>query len=105
MLRHREGVNFVSMEDIVLVQRENRATVLYIKGGMRLETSDSLSEIEARLDTEMFFRCHKSYIINLHYIDSISPYGRWTYIVKLAGTEQDALITHEKYEELERMFE
>ena len=105
MLRHREGVNFVNMEDIVLIQRENRATVLYIRNGTRLETSDSLSEIEARLDGDMFFRCHKSYIINLHYIDSISPYGRWTYIVKLTGTEQDALITHEKYEELEKMFE
>jgi two-component system LytT family response regulator len=37
-------------------------------------------------------------------IDSITPYGRWTYVVHLAGTTQDALITHEKYEELEKLF-
>ncbi|MBE5804735.1 MAG: LytTR family transcriptional regulator, partial [Clostridiales bacterium] len=52
----------------------------------------------------VFFRCHKSYIINLNYISNITPYGRWTYVVQLSGTDHDALITHEKYEELEKMF-
>ena len=104
MLRHREGVNFVAMEDILLVQRENRATVLYMKGGGRFVTSESLGDIESRLDPEIFYRCHKSYIINLREIDNITPYGRWTYVVRLCGTQQDALITHERYEELERMF-
>ena len=92
------------MSDILLVQRENRSTVIYTMGGGRYETSDSLGETESRLDPNVFFRCHKSYIINLNQIDSITPYGRWTYVVRLHGTKQDALITHEKYEELERLF-
>ena len=104
MLRHREGVSFVNMEDILLVQREERATVIYTDGGGRYVTGDSLAETEAKLDPETFFRCHKSYIINLNRITDITPYGRWTYIVRLRGTDRDALITHEKYEELERMF-
>lgn len=104
MLHHKEGVNFVSQADILLVQRENRSTVLYATGGRRFETSEALGDVEARLDPKLFFRCHKSYIINLNVIDSITPYGRWTYVVHLAGTDQDALITHEKYEELEKMF-
>ena len=104
MLRHREGVSFVSMSDILLVQREERSTVIYTTGGGRYVTSDSLGETEARLDPQVFFRCHKSYIINLNQISAITPYGRWTYVVRLNGTDHDALITHEKYEELERMF-
>ncbi len=104
MLRHREGVSFVSTEDILLVQREDRATVIYTEGGGRYVTGDSLGEIEERLPPENFLRCHKSYIINLDRISSITPYGRWTYVVKLTGTPHDALITHEKYEELERLF-
>lgn len=88
MLHHKDGVSFLNVSDIVLVQREDR----------------SLSDTEARLDSSIFFRCHKSYIINLNHIKNITPYGRWTYIVHLQGTEQDALITHEKYEELEKMF-
>lgn len=104
MLHHKEGVSFVSMNDILLVQREDRSTVIYTAGGGRYVTGDSLAETEARLDPAVFFRCHKSYIINLNHISHITPYGRWTYIVRLNGTEHDALITHEKYEELEKLF-
>jgi len=104
MLHHKEGVNFVNQADILLVQRENRSTVLYATDGRRFETSESLGDVEERLDPKIVFRCHKSYIINLNVIDSITPYGRWTYVVHLNGTSQDALITHEKYEELENMF-
>ena len=103
LLRSRDGVVFLDMDDILLVQRENRQTVLYTADGS-YTTSDTLSEVEERLDPDLFFRCHKSYIINLTCIDSITPYGRWTYVVKLRGTRQDALITHEKYEELETMY-
>ena len=104
MLHHRDGVTFLNMADIVLVQREDRATVIYTKSGDRYITADSLSDTEARLDPAVFFRCHKSYIINLNHIANITPYGRWTYIVHLTGITQDALITHEKYEELEKLF-
>lgn len=104
MLKHREGVTFLDLKDILLVQREERATVLYTADGERYVTGDSLADMEERLPAESFFRCHKSYIINLNHIKDITPYGRWTYVVRLEGTRHDALITHEKYEELARMF-
>lgn len=104
MLKHREGVTFLDLKDILLVQREERATALYVLDGQRYVTGDSLAEMEERLPKETFFRCHKSYIINLSRIRDITPYGRWTYVVRLEGTDRDALITHEKYEELEKMF-
>lgn len=104
MLRHREGVSFIDLKDILLVQREERSTVLYTVDEGRYVTGDTLAEMEERLPKDAFFRCHKSYIINLNQIKDITPYGRWTYVIRLEGTKHDALITHEKYEELERMF-
>ena len=104
MLRHKEGVSFVDMEDILLIQREERSTVLYPAGGERLVTSDSLSELDERLPDDMFFRTHKSYVVGLRHIDSITPYGRWTYVVKLRGTTHDALVTAERLEILQKMF-
>lgn len=104
MLKHRDGVTFVDLQDILLIQREERTTVLYTADNERYVTNDTLSEMEERLPADVFFRCHKSYIINLNHIKDITPYGRWTYVVRLEGTQHDALITHEKYEELEQMF-
>lgn len=104
MLRGREGLNFVDMEDILLIQREDRQTHLYCAGGKKYVTGDSLAEIEEKLDPGVFFRSHKSYIINLNHVDTVTPYGRWTYVVTLEGTEQDALITADKFEELKEVF-
>lgn len=75
MLHHKDGVSFLNVSDIVLVQREDRTTVFYTASGERYVTSDSLSDTEARLDSSIFFRCHKSYIINLNHIKNITPMG------------------------------
>ena len=111
MIRNRDGVVFVDTEDILLVQRENRQTVLYTAEG-GYPTSDTLGDVEEKLDPEVLelerlgakLHLGDDYLTGISCIDSITPYGRWTYVVKLRGTKQDALITHEKYEELEKLF-
>ena len=104
MLKHREGVSFIDIPDIAMVMRENRSTILLMKDGTRYVVGDGMAELDERLPDDLFFRTHKSYIVNLNLIDSIAPYGRWTYIVKLKGLKEDALITHERFEELQKRF-
>ena len=104
MLKHREGVSFIDIPDIAMVLRENRATVLVMRDGARYVVSDGMADLDERLPDALFFRTHKSYIVNLNLIESIQPYGRWTYIVKLKGLKDDALITHERFEALQKKF-
>ena len=104
MIRHREGVSFIDIADIAMVMRENRSTILLMRDGTRFVVSDGMAELDERLPDALFFRTHKSYIVNLNLIESIAPYGRWTFIVKLKGLKDDALITHERFEELQKRF-
>lgn len=104
LVKNKEGISFVDMNDIIIIQREDRSTVIYTSNES-YTTSEGLTELEERLDKAQFFRTHKSYIVNLSAIHKIYPYGRWTYIVKLKNTDKDALLTHEKYEELKKIFD
>lgn len=104
MLKHREGMSFLDLADIAMVMRENRATIVLMKDGARYTVSDGMAELDERLPDDLFFRTHKSYIVNLNLIESIQPYGRWTYVVKLKGLKDDALITHERFEALQKRF-
>lgn len=104
MLKHRDGISFIDIPDIAMVMRENRATILLMQDGTRYVVGDGMAELDERLPDEIFFRTHKSYIVNLNLIESIAPYGRWTYVVKLKGLKDDALITHERFEELQKRF-
>lgn len=102
IIKNKEGTSFIDKRDIFLIQRENRSTVIYTLNS-RYVTSEGLGSLEERLEGKVFFRSHRSYIINISKINRIEPYGRWTFIVKFKNTDMDALITHEKYEELERI--
>ena len=104
MLKHRDGISFIDIPQIAMVMRENRATILLMQDGTRYVVGDGMAELDERLPDELFFRTHKSYIVNLNLIESIAPYGRWTYVVKLKGLKDDALITHERFEELQKRF-
>lgn len=104
VIKNKDGINFINMNEIILIQREDRSTAIYT-ADERYITSDSLSDLEERLDSSIFFRSHKSYIINLLMIQKIYPYGRWTYVIKLKNTDKDALLTHERYDELQKIFE
>ena len=104
IIKNKEGISLVDTREIILIQREDRTTAIYTAQD-RFVTSDSLGDIEQKLDGSVFLRCHKSYIININYIDRIYPYGRWTYIVKLKGTDKDALMTRESFEKLEEILE
>jgi two-component system, LytTR family, response regulator len=103
IIRNKEGISFIDMNEIILIQREDRSTVIYTSAE-HYSTSEGLSEIEGRLSQTIFFRCHKSYIINLTMVSKIYPYGRWTYLIKLRNTEKDALITSDRYEVLQNFF-
>lgn len=103
VVKNKESISFINMEEIILIQRENRSTAIYTVDE-RYITSDSLSDLEEKLDSSIFFRSHKSYIINLLLIHKIYPYGRWTYVVKMKNIDKDALLTYERYEELQKKF-
>lgn len=104
LVKGKESMSFVDIPDIVLIQRENHATVIYTHQD-RYVTSVSLSELEKKLNPSQFLRSHKSYIINLSCIRRIEPYGRWTYVVYFKGRTEDALLTADKYEELKKRFQ
>jgi two-component system LytT family response regulator len=104
MIRGKEQMTFIDKKDIILVERLDGETIITTKDG-EFHTSASLGSIEEKLDMAEFMRCHKSYIINLSMITQLEVYGRWTYTVKLKGTDATALMTSQKYEEIKQLYE
>lgn len=103
LFKVKDGMVVVKKEDILMVERQNRQTVIITKHG-EFAFNRTLQEVESILDDQDFIRSHKSYIIRLSAICSLEIYGRWTYIVKFNGTKHDALITKEKAKDLEKRF-
>ena len=60
----------VSYQDILYFSSESRKVLIHLKNGETITLYKKLSEIEMELPNEVFWRIHKSYIINSRYLVS-----------------------------------
>lgn len=103
MIPANDRYNFVNMQEIILISRINRKTVIFTTHGI-VKTYESLQKLGERLKNDHFFRCHKGYIINTDMVTEISPWGHKTYLVKLANTNETALMTFDKAREFREKY-
>ena len=104
LIRGKEEINLIDIKDIIMIERIDGVSRIVTKDEKYL-TSQSLSSLEEKLDTSRFMRCHKSYIIRVDAIKKLEVYGRWTYTVHLKDTDETALMTNQKYDEIKQRFE
>jgi two-component system, LytTR family, response regulator len=83
-VRDGERCWFVPVKNIILMESDGNYTRLHFEGNRPLLLR-SLSDLQARLDPAMFFRANRAQIINLMFIESISPWPNEGYVVKLKG--------------------
>jgi len=58
--------------DIVYCEVINRKVYLYLKDGAVIDYYEQIDTLEKKLDRR-FFRCHRSYLVNLQYLKSYKP--------------------------------
>jgi len=61
----KDGVIYLKQQEIVKLVAARNYTEVYMDNGTKYVASKSLREFEPRLDPGTFYRCHKSYIVNL----------------------------------------
>lgn len=96
-VKGKEELVLLDVEDIIFIERSNGTTRIVTTDGEYVN-SVSLTDLEAKLSSKQFMRCHRSYIVNISKIKKMTQYGRWTYTVHMKGTEETALMTYEHYE-------
>lgn len=102
VIKSRDGMEFVPVKDIIMVCRDERVTQIVTASGS-YTSPDSLTDIWPKLEGRGFVRCHRAYIVRAASVTKLYPYGRWTYTAKLRGTDRDALVTHDKLGEIQRV--
>ncbi len=63
-----EGLVFIKMNDIMYLEATSSYTNIYMNNGLKYLASKTLATFEDIVDDAVFFRPHKSYIINLRNI-------------------------------------
>lgn len=62
------GIEFVKFNSIVYLEAQNNYTKINLLDGTSIISSKTLKSFDELLPTELFFRIHKSYLINMNFV-------------------------------------
>lgn len=84
LIRDRHQVHVLALETVACVEAEDDYIRVHAEGRTYLKTQ-SLSDLEARLDPALFVRVHRSWIINLAHLQNIERLAKDSFFAVLHG--------------------
>lgn len=77
----------ISVEDIDFFSVEGGLVFLH-QNGLKYVIDQNLSQLEDKLNPEIFFRAHRKSLVNIKKIDRIIPWGRGRYVLGFSSDEK-----------------
>lgn len=103
-VQDEDKIVFISPQDILYIFREERETFICTdkkKYTCRLPIKD----LEAKLATYPFFRVHKSYLVQLPFVEELIPWGSGVYQLKVHGADEAIPVSRNYVKELRERLE
>ncbi|WP_249711276.1 LytTR family DNA-binding domain-containing protein [Bacillus cereus] len=94
----QEGIRYIFPKDIVYVSKnkENKTVSIYTTNNQYISTY-TLQELENKLNAYDFLRVHKSYLINMSYVQELKPYYNGTYNLYLDKYDEQPIPVSRNY--------
>lgn len=97
-VRKDEKVFLVAYEEVAIAYALGR-DVLVCAHGVSYRSDLSLQELEQRLSEYNFFRCHRSYLVNLDQVKEVSPWFNGGYALRLSGFPEPVIVSRKQAKE------
>ena len=88
-------IYIVNIDDIYYCEAKERYTYIYTKDG-EYHIRECISEVEKIINNENFFKCHRSYLVNLLKIEEVVPWFNNTYLLKLNSEKYEIAVSRSK---------
>jgi two-component system, LytTR family, response regulator len=94
-LRKNENIIVTDVNDIYYAEASEKITLVYTESE-EYTMPMSITEFQDSLPQDLFFRCHRSYSVNLSKIHEIVPWFNNTYVLKLKGIKAEIPVSRSK---------
>lgn len=99
---HGNKIIPLNYEDIIYITVEDKNTVIYTKDN-KYFIALTLNDLMKKLDNKIFFRSHKSFIVNLDYISSIEIWFNSTLNLIMRDSEEKIPVSRSNVKEFKRI--
>lgn len=91
VVKHRKELRYLYYDDIVYVESRGRNLNIHLKDRPTVTISEKLDELQSKLNSSRFLRCHQSFLVNMDYIVDVSD------TMFILSTKETVLIRQRDY--------
>lgn len=101
-LWQNDKIILVHVQDIYYCEANNRTTYVYTKKE-RYTVNQTISEFYDSLPHPLFFKCHRSYVVNVDKISEIIPWFNNTYNLALDGVDEKIPVSRSNVKQFKQL--
>ncbi|WP_077619338.1 LytR/AlgR family response regulator transcription factor [Bacillus sinesaloumensis] len=83
---------YLEPKDILYIVRDEKITKLITRVG-EFDSKTQLKDLESRLESFGFFRIHKSFLVNLKYVNRLTPWFNGAYQLEIEGRKEQLSVS------------
>ena len=99
-----ESIKLLHVNDVYYCSVDNKTTLIYSKD-KSYPINYTLSKIEENYSSKLFFRCHKSFIVNLNHVEKIIPLFKQNHIIKLKNFKEEIPVSRHYVKKLKSLLQ
>ncbi|MCA1055932.1 LytTR family DNA-binding domain-containing protein [Rossellomorea aquimaris] len=103
-VQDEDKIIFIDPSDILYISREERETYICTEK-KRYTCRLPIKDLEEKLATYPFFRVHKSYLVQLPYVEELIPWGNGVFQLKMRGSQEKLPVSRNYVKELRERLE
>ena len=105
LVRSQQRLLLVDAEDLVFASIEGGLISVTARDVEGLSNYRTLEELHAALDSESFWRPHRSYLVNIHHIKEVVPWFKSSFMIKMNDKKQtDIPVSRQQTKRLRELF-
>ena len=84
LVKTQQRLFLVDAEDVIFASIQDGAITVVTKEVEGTSNYRTIEELQASLDSEIFWRAHRSYLVNINHIKEVIPWFKSSYMLKMA---------------------
>jgi two-component system, LytTR family, response regulator LytT len=88
LVNWQQRLLLIDAEDMLFAERDGGAVSIVTREMEGSSNYRTLEELQAALDSDLFWRPHRSYLVNIHHIKEVVPWFKSSYMLKMSDKKQ-----------------
>lgn len=88
LVKSQQRLLLVGAEDVIWASIEGGMITVMAKEVEGVSNYHTLEEMSAALDSDVFWRPHRSFLVNIHHIKEVVPWFKASYMLKMSDKKQ-----------------